>query len=283
MYLKLLIKLTSILLVLVFGGILNIFAQESSCSAQLEVSKYNSETLITNATATAVNQETKKVYKSSLQDGMPFFEKLPEGEYRVTVSKNRYFRSADDFFLSCEEENNIWAIKLYSGTPKKIVRLYNRPKIMMRRLNVLTVKGSRDVNTFDPSKSRPRSNNEFGHEEPPPPSEDDLEEPPPPPPPVEPPPPAVPKRISGGVLNGKAISLPKPAYPAAAAAINVKGSVNVAVVISKTGKVISASAVSGHPLLRASAVAAARKAEFPPTLLSGQPVEVSGVLVYNFQ
>jgi TonB family protein len=108
----------------------------------------------------------------------------------------------------------------------------------------------------------------------------DDDDPPPPPPPKPPP---VPKRISGGVVNGKAISLPVPAYPPAARAANIRGSVNVAVVIGKNGSVMSASAVSGHPLLRSAAVSAARRARFAPTVLSGQPVEVSGVIVYNFQ
>ncbi|MBV9215656.1 MAG: TonB family protein [Acidobacteria bacterium] len=104
--------------------------------------------------------------------------------------------------------------------------------------------------------------------------------PPPPPPPVTKPP--VPKMVSGGVLNGKATSLPKPAYPPAARAVRAGGAVTVQVVISETGSVISASAVSGHPLLRAAAVAAAQGAHFSPTLLSGQPVKVSGVITYNF-
>lgn len=93
----------------------------------------------------------------------------------------------------------------------------------------------------------------------------------------------VPSRVSRGVVNGQAISLPKPVYPAAARAVNARGTVNVAVVISRSGQVISAKAVSGHPLLRAPAEAAARRARFRPTLLSGQPVEVSGSIVYNFQ
>lgn len=86
----------------------------------------------------------------------------------------------------------------------------------------------------------------------------------------------------GGVLNGKATSLPKPVYPAAAKALHAGGSVSVQVLIDENGKVISASAISGHPLLRASAVSAAQGATFSPTLLSGQPVKVSGVIVYNF-
>lgn len=105
---------------------------------------------------------------------------------------------------------------------------------------------------------------------------------PPPPPKAKPTPPPAPKTVSGGVLNGKATSLPKPAYPAAAKAVRAGGSVSVQVLISETGSVISASAVSGHPLLRAAAESAARGARFSPTLLSGQPVKVSGVITYNF-
>lgn len=102
------------------------------------------------------------------------------------------------------------------------------------------------------------------------------------PPPPKPTPKPVPKTVSGGVLNGKATSLPKPPYPAAAKAVRAGGAVSVQVLISESGSVISASAVSGHPLLRAAAEAAARGARFSPTLLSGQPVKVSGVITYNF-
>ncbi len=107
----------------------------------------------------------------------------------------------------------------------------------------------------------------------------DAPPPPPPPPPVKK---APPKTVSGGVLNGKATSLPKPAYPPAAKAVRASGAVSVQVLISEDGSVISASAVSGHPLLRAAAASAARGARFSPTLLSGQPVKVSGVITYNF-
>ena len=92
----------------------------------------------------------------------------------------------------------------------------------------------------------------------------------------------VPKTISGGVLNGKATHLPKPAYPAIAKAAHASGSVHVQVLIDERGNVLTASAVSGHPLLKASATAAARQAKFSPTLLAGQPVKVSGIIVYNF-
>ena len=102
----------------------------------------------------------------------------------------------------------------------------------------------------------------------------------PPPPEVKPTPPRAP--ISGGVLNGKAISLPKPAYPPIARAAHAAGTVVVQVLIDENGNVVSAHAVSGHPLLQAVAVGAARQARFSPTKLSGQPVKVTGVIQYNF-
>lgn len=94
--------------------------------------------------------------------------------------------------------------------------------------------------------------------------------------------PPPPKTISGGVLNGKAISKPQPPYPAIAKAAKASGTVTVQILIDEQGRVVSAHAVSGHPLLQQSAVSAARQARFSPTLLSGQPVKVSGVITYNF-
>jgi len=102
----------------------------------------------------------------------------------------------------------------------------------------------------------------------------------PPPPEVKPTPPRAP--ISGGVLNGKAISLPKPGYPPIARAAHASGTVVVQVLIDENGNVVSAHAVSGHPLLQAAAVGAAKSARFSPTKLSGQPVKVTGVIQYNF-
>ncbi|HEX8636833.1 MAG TPA: energy transducer TonB [Pyrinomonadaceae bacterium] len=111
---------------------------------------------------------------------------------------------------------------------------------------------------------------------------------------IPPPPPLIVKKIteeaaqkpkppkSLGVINGKAINLPVPVYSAAAKAINAAGNVDVQVVIDESGAVVSAKAVSGHPLLRDSAERAARGARFSPTTLSRQAVKVTGVIVYKF-
>ena len=98
--------------------------------------------------------------------------------------------------------------------------------------------------------------------------------------PEPPPKPAVIRSL--GVVNGIALNLPKPFYPAPAIAINAQGKVDVQITIDETGKVISAKAVNGHPLLRQVSERAALGARFKPTTLSNIPVKVTGVIVYNF-
>lgn len=90
------------------------------------------------------------------------------------------------------------------------------------------------------------------------------------------------EKIEGGVLNGKALALPQPAYPALARAAHVSGTVTVQVLIDEQGNVSAAHVVDGHPLLHSVCVAAARQARFSPTLLEGEPVKVTGVIKYNF-
>ena len=89
--------------------------------------------------------------------------------------------------------------------------------------------------------------------------------------------------ISGGVLNGKAISLPRPAYPPIARQAHASGMIVVQVIIDEAGDVSAAHAISGHPLLQAASVAAAKQAKFSPTKLCGEPVRVTGVITYNFR
>ena len=88
--------------------------------------------------------------------------------------------------------------------------------------------------------------------------------------------------ISGGILNGKAIYLAKPEYPPEARAAGAGGTVMIQVLIDEGGAVISATAVSGHPLLQQTSVNAALASKFSPTRLSGEPVKVMGVIQYNF-
>lgn len=95
-------------------------------------------------------------------------------------------------------------------------------------------------------------------------------------------PPKPPKVVSKGPITGLAISLPKPAYPEMAKRIRLQGAVSVQVLVDETGRVVSATAVSGHPFLLAEARKAALQARFSPTRIGDQPVKVSGVITYNF-
>ena len=88
--------------------------------------------------------------------------------------------------------------------------------------------------------------------------------------------------ISAGVLNGKAISLPRPDYPADAKAAGAEGVVVIQVTVDEQGNVIEARAMSGPKMLQEASVNAAFQAKFTPTLLQGEPVKVTGVIVYNF-
>lgn len=115
-----------------------------------------------------------------------------------------------------------------------------------------------------------------------------------PPPPVTPtptPPPAPtptatpqlePRKISEGVLRGNAIRKEVPNYPEMARRIRLHGAVRILVTISEEGRVIDASVIDGHPLLRRAALDAARLWQFNPTRLGSTPVKVQGILTFNF-
>ena len=85
-----------------------------------------------------------------------------------------------------------------------------------------------------------------------------------------------------GTVNSSAVLLARPAYPKAARAVRATGDVEVQVTINELGYVISAEAISGHPLLRMEAVQAAKKSKFAQTILQGFPVKVIGIIVYKF-
>jgi TonB family protein len=84
------------------------------------------------------------------------------------------------------------------------------------------------------------------------------------------------------VLNGRAVKLVKPDYPLIAKKGHASGTVLVKVSIDEEGKVIGANVISGHPLLWAVCVEAAKNSLFSPTLLGNKPVRVTGVIQYNF-
>jgi periplasmic protein TonB len=89
--------------------------------------------------------------------------------------------------------------------------------------------------------------------------------------------------VSSTVLQGKAIERVVPVYPELPKRIGLKGDVSVEVIISPEGRVESVRVVNGHPMLVNSALEAARRWRFEPTLLNGVPVRVTGVITFVFK
>jgi TonB family protein len=96
-----------------------------------------------------------------------------------------------------------------------------------------------------------------------------------------------PRKKDGGtpenVIDGRAISKPPPVYPLAAKRAGAQGEVVVHIVVDERGNVISACAISGHPLLRKACEDAAYKARFTPALVDGKPTMIQGTITYNFR
>lgn len=84
------------------------------------------------------------------------------------------------------------------------------------------------------------------------------------------------------VINGKAVSLPKPEYPFEARKLGLIGSVPVKVMINEQGDVIRADSICRSDVLGAVSEQAARRAKFSVTFLDGKPVQVTGIIIYNF-
>lgn len=201
--------------------------------------------------------------RPTLVKGLYLFSPLPGGKLSIGVSKSGYASSAQEYELECTEFASVLEIGIERKFALKMVPIpqaasprYKKgepfaymdttPVPELRAVDPITVSGN-SVEEGPPSPSR-----------------------------------VPPKIISGGVVNGKATTLVKPPYPAAARAVQASGAVTVQVTIDEQGNVISASAVSGHPLLRAAAVEAARASKFEKVLLLGQAVKVSGIVIYTF-
>jgi len=87
--------------------------------------------------------------------------------------------------------------------------------------------------------------------------------------------------VRGGVINGKAISKPPPRYPEEAKRYRISGIVKIFVTVDESGHVVDAYPC-GHPILSEASLRAAFGARFSPTLLSGKPVKVRGIITYRF-
>jgi len=96
-------------------------------------------------------------------------------------------------------------------------------------------------------------------------------------------PPPRPVRVTQGVVMGGAIKRVEPVYPGNAREAKQFGVVRVEVSIDERGNVTSVQVLSGPPLLRGAAAAAARGWRFKPSTIGGTPVRTTTVIDFNFK
>lgn len=275
-----------------------------ACPVRVEVMDVVTGRYINGAKVTAQDDVTDEKFRSVINAGLPYFKDLQGRSYSFTATAPGYKKTLSSWItLFCSDrfpghDAVIQSVYMWKGSPSETVRiefstftpppykgkygvrapvlvdenapsarnsvrLATKEEMETARISASSSPSEKaaDIKTIDPAGA--------------------------PPVPAEP---AIPERarpprpemISGGVLNGKATVLPKPVYPRAAREKKAQGAVSVMVVVDEEGNVIEANAVTGHELLREAAVDAAWKAKFSPTKLSGEPIKVKGVIVYNF-
>jgi len=95
--------------------------------------------------------------------------------------------------------------------------------------------------------------------------------------------PSGPIHVSSGVAAGQLIVPIQPRYPEIGLATHTQGTVVVAAVIAKDGRVERLRVLSGPPLLVNAAVEAIREARYRPWMLNGEPVEVETTINVVFK
>ena len=251
------VSLISVVAFLAMTGVFKgptVSAQSKTCSLVLDISTLDENgnvRQIKNARAFVVRKNTRARIPATVVAGSPQFPRLRAGSYRLTILKRGFRTSTRNVDFSCGPMDSKIEFQV-SLEPTAGFRESTTAGVPPVRRGVTTIIGS--AGPEDGSVERK--------------TETTLQ--------------PLPNSISGGVLNGKALELPKPIYPPIARQAHASGTVVVQVIIDETGNVIEARAVSGHPLLQSVCVGAARNAKFSPTKLAGQPVKVSGLITYNF-
>ncbi len=89
--------------------------------------------------------------------------------------------------------------------------------------------------------------------------------------------------VDAETLNGRAITMPKPAYSAEARRVRAQGIVVIKATINEEGHVVEAADMcNGNPLLVKPSIQAARVSRFAPTMVAGKPVKANGVITYTY-
>jgi TonB family protein len=208
-----------------------------------------------------------------LPDGRKVVVMIRVGSFKRGITDNPGFNLA-----MIEQEDQLYLIKRLSDLPKRLSATPDlAPDLSALSLPIQsTPKLQVQTDTMQEVVREIKNDRPLGSS---------IESDPPPPPPLLPPkenPVSKKENALKNVLQGEAITRVQPIYPAKARMYNATGEVRVQVDISETGRVTSAKAISGHPLLRDAAEVAARKWIFKPTTLDSVPVTTQIVLNFDF-
>lgn len=229
--------------------------QEKVCDLKVIARMHESRELVREIKATAESVDEKKLYKSVEKDGMPYFESLPEGQYKITGVKEGYKQSVFSLFHKCDSNKDgaleqTLFLDMLKGSSKEVAAIPKTKGAFIIDPNVSQTVGLNSTNGGKGSEFT-GFKDESGN-------------------------------LNKGIVNHGAIKLVRPEYSRAARYVRAAGAVNIQVLIDEEGNVVSAQAVSGNPLLHPASIKAALESKFKPTLLSGKPVKVNGIIVYNF-
>ena len=94
--------------------------------------------------------------------------------------------------------------------------------------------------------------------------------------------PTAPIRLGGNVMEAKILKRVMPIYPPLAKAARISGKVHLMSVIAQDGTIQKLEVIDGHPLLIRAALDAVKQWIYRPTLLNGEPVDVTAPIEVNF-
>ncbi len=103
-----------------------LIGQENVCPARVLVTKQKTNTVVVGAKVIAASKVTGKIYRASLKEDMPYFPRLPEGDYKVTISMARYQTSIYELFNDCSDADDTtfrWSVEMKKGKPSTKVYL----------------------------------------------------------------------------------------------------------------------------------------------------------------
>lgn len=228
---------------LIFLTTFTAVAQENRCDFKVNVFEPEEIIRLIEAKVSIKSLESNTILDTDTRFEPFIFRNMPEGDYEITVIKDNFKQSVQKVKLNCKQADS------ERGNSFGVILEKGNPteKMVVDKRNEKL--NSTLVLKAIPARSPEESLKKFAE--------------------------------VNNLLNHKAVSLGKATYPPAAKAVRAAGVVFVEVTIDEKGNVISAQAVSGHPLLRAVTEKAAQESKFPP-LPVGQSGKTTGIIVYNF-